>query len=141
MGFAIIKPEPVITEEITKDPTSPIALAAQIREKNRGSGPPWVVRLMLPVVAAAVLVVADLRRRSAVACVAYGIVMLALFGWSIGQTPAFSPLAPSVGETIVAVTITVVAGLLGSVAGRWIADALQPAPASEGWRARGCSGS
>ena len=53
-GFAIIRPVPVITEEIKKDPTSPIALAAEIREKNRGAGPPWVVRLMLPVVAAAV---------------------------------------------------------------------------------------
>jgi hypothetical protein len=126
VGFAIIKPEPVITEEIKKDPTSPIALAAEIREKNRGAGPPWVVRLMLPVVAAAVLVVADLRRRPAVACVAYGGTMLALFGWSIGQTPAFRPLAPSVGETTLAVMITVVAALLGSVAGRWIADGLQP---------------
>src|SRR6185295_3337073 len=51
-GFAIIRPVPVITEEIKKDPTSPIALAAEIREKNRGAGPPWVIRLLLPVVAA-----------------------------------------------------------------------------------------
>jgi hypothetical protein len=132
VGFAIIKPEPVITEEIKKDPTSPIALAAQIREKNRGAGPPWIVRLMVPVVAAGVLVVTDLGRRPAVACVAYGIAMLGLFGWSIGQTPAFSPLAPPVGETMVAVMITVVAGLLGSLAGRWIADNLRPAPSSGG---------
>jgi hypothetical protein len=130
VGFAIIQPEPVITEEIKKDPTSPIALAAQIREKNRGSGPPWVIRLMLPVVAAAVLVVADLRRRPAVACVAYGIAMLALFGWSIGQTPAFSPLAPSAAETMLAVLITIVAGLLGSLMGRWIADGLLPGMAT-----------
>ena len=126
-GFAIIRPVPVITEEIKKDPTSPIALAAEIREKNRGAGPPWVVRLMLPVVAAAVVVAVDLRRRPAAACIAYGVTMLALYGWSIGQTPAFRPMAPAPVETALALAFTVIAALIGSVAGRWIADVLQPA--------------
>ena len=127
VGFAVIKPVPVITEEIKKDPTSPIALAAEIREKNRGAGPPWVVRLLLPVVAAAVLVAVDLRRRPAAACIAYGVTMLALYGWSIGQTPAFRPMAPAPVETALALAFTVLAALIGSVAGRWIADVLQPA--------------
>jgi hypothetical protein len=126
-GFAIIQPVPVITEEIKKDPTSPIALAAEIREKNRGAGPPWVVRLMLPVVAAAGVVAVDLRRRPAAACIAYGVTMLALYGWSIGQTPAFRPMAPAPVETALALAFTVIAALIGSVAGRWIADVLQPA--------------
>jgi len=126
-GFAIIRPVPVITEEIKKDPTSPIALAAEIREKNRGAGPPWVVRLMLPVIAAAVVVAMDLRRRPAAACIAYGVTMLALYGWSIGQTPAFRPMAPAPVETALALAFTVIAALIGSVAGRWIADVLQPA--------------
>ena len=125
-GFAVIRPVPVITEEIKKDPTSPIALAAQIREKNRGSGPPWVIRLMLPIAAAAVLVAVDVRRRPAVACAAYGVAMLVLFGWSIGQTPAFRPGVPSPAETAVALAITLVAALIGSRVGRWIADTLQP---------------
>ena len=125
-GFAIIRPVPVITEEIKKDPTSPIALAAEIREKNRGAGPPWMVRLMLPVVAAAVVVAVDLRRRPAAACIAYGVTMLALYGWSIGQTPAFRPMAPAPVETALALAFTVLAALLGSVAGRGIADVLQP---------------
>jgi hypothetical protein len=128
VGFAVVKPVPVITEEIKKDPTSPIALAAEIRQKNRGAGPPWVVRLMLPVVAAATLVAVDLRRRPAIACVAYGVAMLALFGWSIGQTPAFRPGAPSAAETALALAITVVTALIGSGAGRWVADALRPVP-------------
>ena len=126
VGFAVIKPVPVITEEIKKDPTSPIALAAEIREKNRGAGPPWMVRLMLPVVAAAVVVAVDLRRRPAAACIAYGVTMLALYGWSIGQTPAFRPMAPAPVETALALAFTVLAALLGSVAGRGIADVLQP---------------
>jgi hypothetical protein len=127
VGFAVMKPVPVITEEIKKDPTSPIALAAEIREKNRGAGPPWVVRLLLPAVAAAALVALDLRRRPAAACIAYGVTMLALYGWSIGQTPAFRPMAPAAVETALALAFTVIAALIGSGAGRWIADALQPA--------------
>jgi hypothetical protein len=131
VGFAIVKPEPVITEEIKKDPTSPIALAAEIREKNRGSGPPWVVRLMLPVLAAAVLVAVDLRRRPAAACIAFGVTMVALYGWSIGQTPAFRAQAASPAETALALAITVVAALIGSGAGRRIADVLQPDPGTD----------
>jgi hypothetical protein len=135
-GFAIIKPVPVLTEEIKKDPTSPIALAAEIRSKNRGTGPPWVVRLMLPVVAAAVLVAVDLRRRPGAACIAYGVTMLALYGWSIGQTPAFRPRAPAAVETALALAFTVIAALIGSGAGRWIAAALQPAGDHTGAPAR-----
>jgi hypothetical protein len=132
VGFAVLQPESALTEEIKKDPTSPIAQAAEIREKNRGAGPPWVIRLMLPVLAAAVLVVADVRRRPALACIAYGLAMLALFGWSIGQTPAFRPQAPSIPETMLAVLITVIAGVLGAGAGRWVADVLQPRPGLAG---------
>jgi hypothetical protein len=132
VGFAVLQPESALTEEIKKDPTSPIAQAAEIREKNRGAGPPWVIRLMLPVLAAAVLVVADVRRRPALACIAYGLAMLALFGWSIGQKPAFRPQAPSIPETMLAVLITVIAGVLGAGAGRWVADLLQPRPGLAG---------
>ena len=82
---------------------------------------------MLPVVAAAVVVAVDLRRRPAAACIAYGVTMLALYGWSIGQTPAFRPMAPAPVETALALAFTVIAALIGSVAGRWIADVLQPA--------------
>jgi hypothetical protein len=52
--------------------------------------------------------------------------MLALYGWSIGQTPAFRPMAPAPVETALALAFTVLAALIGSVAGRWIADVLQP---------------
>ena len=123
VGFAIMQPEPVITEEIKKDPTSPIALAAEIREKNRGSGPPWVVRLMLPVLAAAVLVAVGpapaprrrlhrLRRRDARA------VRL------VDRPDAGVPSAwrRQLAETALALMITVVAALIGSGGGRWVAQ-------------------
>jgi hypothetical protein len=54
------------------------------------------------------------------------VTMVALYGWSIGQTPAFQAQAASPAETAVALAITVVAALIGSGAGRRIADVLQP---------------
>ena len=128
VGFAVVQPESVIGEEIQKDPTSPIALAAAIRAKNRGAGIPMAVRLLLPVLAAAVMAAVDPRRRPALACVAYGVALLVLYGWSTSHSPAFTPLVPSATETAAALAITVLASLAGAVLARRLADALQPRP-------------
>ena len=128
VGFAIVQPESVIGEEIQKDPTSPIALAAAIRAKNRGAGIPMAVRLLLPVLAAAVMAAVDPRRRPASACVAYGVALLALYGWSTSHSPAFAPLVPSTTETATALALTVLASLAGAVLARRLADGLQPRP-------------
>jgi hypothetical protein len=128
VGFAIVQPESVIGEEIQKDPTSPIALAAAIRTKSRGAGIPMPVRLVLPVLAAAVMAAVDPRRRPAVACVAYGGALLVLYGWSTSHSPAFAPLVPSGTETAAALAINVLASLAGAVMARQLADALQPRP-------------
>lgn len=124
VGFAVVQPESVIGEEIQKDPTSPIALAAEIREKSRGRGIPMPVRLLLPLAAAAVMSGVDVRRRPALACVAYGLAILALYGWSTSHSPAFAPLVPSPTETAAAIAITAIAAVIGAAAGRRLADAL-----------------
>ena len=128
VGFAVVQPVSVIGEEIQKDPTSPIALAAAIRAKSRGAGIPMPVRLLLPVLAAAAMATVDPRRRPASACVAYGVVLLVLYGWSTSHSPAFAPLVPSTTETAAALAITVLASLAGAVLARRLADALQPRP-------------
>jgi hypothetical protein len=130
VGFAIVEPESVIGEEIAKDPTSPIALAATIRARSRGGGVPLPIRLLLPVVAAAVLAAVDPRRRPFLAGVAYGAALLVLYGWSTSHSPAFAPLVPSATETAVALAITVLTALGGAVLARRLADALRPAPAA-----------
>ena len=129
-GFALLQPVSVLAEEIQKDPTSPIAMAAAIRAKTRGAGVPLAIRLLLPLLAAAVMTAVDVRRRTALACVAYGVAVLALYGWSTSHNPAFVP--PAAGETAVALAITVVAGLAGAVLGRLLAEALAPAPGRRG---------
>jgi len=126
VGFAVVQPESVIDDEIRKDPTSPIALAAAIRAKSRGAGLPMAVRLALPVLAAAVMAALDPRRRPIVAGVGYGVALLALYGWSTSHSPAFAPLVPSAAETAAALAIAALAAVGGALLARRLADALQP---------------
>ena len=127
-GFALTQPVSVIAEEIAKDPTSAIAQAAEIREKSRGAQAPLWLRLLLPLATVAVLTVIDVRRRPGIAGAAYGIALVALYGWSTSRAPAFAPLVPSAAETAMALVIAAAAGLLGTMLGRLLADALEPGP-------------
>jgi hypothetical protein len=89
------------------------------------------LRVLLPLAAAAAMAALDARRRAALAAAAYGIALLALYGWSTGQSPAFAPLVPTPAETALALALAALAGALGGAAGRRIADALEPsAPAA-----------
>ena len=123
-GFAIVQPVSVIGEEIMKDPTSAIAVNAQIRAKNRGATGPLWLRVFLALAAAGVLTVVDLRRRAAVACMAYGVALLVLYGWYVAGSAAFAPLVPSPAETGVALVVTLVAALVGAALASRLADAL-----------------
>lgn len=125
-GFAIVQPVSVITEAIAKDPNSAIAQAAAIRAKSRGASAPLWPRLLLPLATAAVLTLVDLRRRPGAAGAAYGVALVAVYGWWISGSPAFAPLVPSAAETAAALVIAGVAGVIGAAAGRRIADALEP---------------
>jgi hypothetical protein len=125
-GFAIVQPVSVIGEEIRKDPTSAIALNAQIREKNRGASSPLWLRLLLPLAAAAMLAAVDVRVRPGPACVVYGVALFVFYGWYVGTSAAFAPLVPSVAKSAAALAVTVVAGLLGAATGCRLADALEP---------------
>jgi hypothetical protein len=125
-GFAVVQPVSVLGEEIKKDPTSPIALNWQIQEKNRGSRGPLWLRLLLPLAAAGVLAAVDVRRRSAIACVAYGAALFVLYGWYVGRSAAFAPMIPSPAETALAVLVTVAAALVGAALASRLTDALEP---------------
>lgn len=125
-GFALLQPVSVLGEAIQKDPDSPIALAAAIRAKSRGAGMPMPVRLLLPVVAAAVMGALDVRRRPALASAGYGVMLLILYGWSTSRSPAFAPLVPSAFETAAALLLVIVAAIAGAMVARRLADALEP---------------
>ena len=124
VGFAVVQPVSVIGQAIQNDPTSTIAQAAAIRAKSRGVVTPFWLRLLFPLTAAAVMSAADVRRRPTLACTAYGIVLVAVYGWSTSRSPAFAALVPTAVDTAIALAIAAVAGGLGAVGGRYLADAL-----------------
>src|ERR1700675_3472152 len=90
IGFAVLQPVSVIEEEITKDPSSPIAVANAIARKNgEAPGARSLVFQGLSLVPVALMVILDPRRRPVVATLVYGITLLATVGWSLGRSPAF----------------------------------------------------
>ena len=130
-GFAWIRPVSVVTEEIAKDPTSPIALATEIARKNGTT--PGAARsatrplgLVPPLIMSAV----DPRRRPIAATVGYAVTVFTLNGWSFAASPAFQPMVPSAAETGVALALTLAAALAGGLAADRLADRLRgPRPA------------
>lgn len=129
VGFETLQPVPMTVEEIAKDPTSPIAIAQAIAQKNgppSRSGPFTLTQIMslIPVLA---LVAIDPRRRPATATVAYGITLLATMAWALSRTPAFAPLTPGTGATLIALALTILAALVSAATARRLAAALNPA--------------
>jgi hypothetical protein len=130
VGFTILQPVPMTAEEIAKDPTSPIAIALAIAQKNgppSRSGPFTLTQLMslIPVL---VIVAIDPRRRPVTAAVAYGVTLLATMMWSLSRSPAFAPMTPGAGATLIALALTVLAALASTATARWLSDALTPLP-------------
>ena len=135
-GFAVLQPVSYLTEAIAEDPTSPIALGNEIARKNRKAPDPWPLRLALPLVTAAVFAAADGRRRPVAAGAAYGVALLAAYGWYLASRPAFAPLTPTPLETAAALVVAALAGAAGGWLARAVAAALEPGarPAHHGVR-------
>lgn len=123
LGFAILRPESFITEEIQKDPTSAIAQARTIADKNRTPPPAWARYLIF--VAGAAMVALDARRRAISAGIAFAVVLFATHGWYLTLRPAFQPIIPGTAETAVALVVTIAAAVVSAAAGRLLADRLE----------------
>lgn len=123
LGFTIVQPESVLQDEIRKDPTSPIAVADAIAERNGRRPPSWPARLGV-VYAAVAMAVADPRRRPIASSVVFGVTLFACSGWFLSLRPAFQPLTPGIGESAVALIITIAAALAGGVIARLMVERL-----------------
>ena len=127
-GFAVLQPVSVIQAEIAKDARSPIAVGHAIAAKNgveparAGASQPFVA--LLP---ALVLVAVDPRRRAVLATVAYALTIFVIMGVRLAGQPAFTPVVPGVGVTLLAALITVLVALASGLAIRRISDALAAA--------------
>jgi hypothetical protein len=129
-GFALVKPVSVIEAAIAADPDSPIALAHAIARKN-GTGPPVPggLALALTLVPGLVMTAGDARRHPVLATAAYAAALFAVSGALLARSPAFEPMVPGAGATLVALGITLGAGVIGGLAARRLADALGAAAA------------
>jgi len=132
-GFELLQPVSFIGEEIAKDSSSPIAMGREIAEKNQAvPPPPWALRLALPLVPAAVMALAEPRRRPAAAAIAYGVTVFAAYTWFLSTLPAYRPLMPSGLETATALALTVAYGAAGGHAARWLSGRLIGGPPRAG---------
>ena len=130
-GFAVLQPVSYLAEKIAKEPSSPIALANAIARSNREAPDPWLLRLALPLAAAAGFAGVDGRRRPVAAGVAHGVTLLGAYGWYLASRPAFAPLTPTALETGAALALAALAGAAGGVLARALAGALEAgAPSS-----------
>jgi hypothetical protein len=124
-GFALIEPTSVIQDEIAKDPTSPIALAYTFARKN-GTAPGRTggVLHVFALLPAATMGALDPRRRPARATLGYAVALFAILGFVLSHRPAMAPMAPGAVETLVALGLTLAAGLIGGESARRLSDAL-----------------
>jgi hypothetical protein len=124
-GFAWTRPVSVIGEEIAKDPTSPIALAHEIARKN-GTAPADAgsILMVMALIPGVVLVALDPRRRPVAATLGWAIALFVIYGASLARSPAFRPMAPGAGATVVALALTAGAAALGGRAARGLSDFL-----------------
>jgi len=136
-GFEIIQPVSFVGDEVAKDASSPIAVGREIAEKNQTVPPPsWALRLALPLVPAALMVLADPRRRPGAAAIVYGVGVFSAYAWFLSTLPAYAPLTPTAVETATALLITVAYGAASGLSARWLAarlagDAPAPRPGRE----------
>ena len=124
-GFEIMQPVSVIEEEIAKDPTSPIAVATLMaRKEGFPAGQTGGRRHLFALWPALAITLVDARRRPIAATLAYAITLFALLAWRLPSRPSLAAMAPGLPETVVALLLTLAAGLVAAYAARWLSDAL-----------------
>ena len=124
-GFEILQPVSVIDEEITKDPTSPIAVATLMaRKEGHPPGRIGGLRHLYALWPALALVLVDARRRPVAATAAYALTLFALLAWRLPSRPSLAAMAPGALETVIALLLTLAAALVAGLTARWLSDAL-----------------
>jgi hypothetical protein len=124
-GFELIQPVSFIGDEVARDASSPIAVGREIAEKNQAVPPPsWPLRLALPLAPAALMALADPRRRPGTAAIVYGVGAFTAYAWFLSTLPAYAPRTPTLVETATALLITIAYGAASGLAARWLAARL-----------------
>jgi hypothetical protein len=113
-GFAWLRPESALTEELAKDPTSPIAQMHAIARKN-GTRPGGHLPSVFAVTLAAGIAMSavDARRRPVLASLAAAAVFFVGVGIVLARMPALADSLPSAPDVVVAAALTALAAFAG----------------------------
>jgi hypothetical protein len=132
IGFALAKPVSVIDEVLAADDgTSPIAVAHEMARRNGGTPGRSLTTRLVPLVAALVLAVVDVRRRWALASLASGTALFAVAAVTMVRSPALAHAIPDAGAFAAGLILTIAAAMIGGRLGLGLADrVVTPAPSS-----------
>jgi hypothetical protein len=132
IGFAVVKPVSVIDEVLAADDgTSPIAIAHEMARRNGGTPGRSLTARLVPLLAALVLAVVDVRRRWALAAVASGATLFAVATVTMVCSPALAHAIPDAGTFAAGLILTVAAAVIGGRLGLGLAaGGVSPAPTS-----------
>jgi hypothetical protein len=126
-GFDLLRPVSVMSEEIAKDPTSPIALAYAIaRKSGEAPGRSSVAPVIWSLLAAGAMAAVDARRRPVAASVAYALVLFVLSAWMLTHSSVFAPMTPGLGATLGGLALAITAGVAAGRGGAALTHALSP---------------
>jgi len=123
VGFALLEPVSTIDEAIAADPTSPVAVAHEMARRNGIAAGRSMILRWIPLLPAALMTVADPRRRWRLAASLFGLGLLATSAVVLGRLPALSHALPSAADGILAAVIA----LACAVAAGWCAVRLADA--------------
>lgn len=123
-GFAWLEPTPAIEEAIASDPDSPIAIAHEMARRS-GSEPGRVRTVrMFPLLPAALMALADPRRRWRTASLAFGAALLVVSTVMLWRSPALNHALPAPGAALVGAVLALGAALAGGAAALGLARRL-----------------
>jgi hypothetical protein len=115
VGMAILQPRPDLGEALA-EPTSPIAVAHAIANRNGATpGRGFTVRLF-PLVPAVLMALVDARRRPLAAGVAFGLGLYAVNAVMFLRSPAFAHVHPDGVDAAIGMAATVIAAVLSTLA-------------------------
>ena len=117
LGFALLQPTSTIEEAIAADPTSPVAVAHEMARRNGGVPGRSMILRLIPILPAALMTLADSRRRWRLSAAVFGLALVATSAAVLGRVPALSHAIPSAAD----VALALVAALVCALASGWCA--------------------
>ncbi len=111
LGFALLEPTSNIVEAIAADPTSPVAVAHEMARRNGGVPGRSMILRLIPLLPAALMTLADSRRRWRLGAAVFGLALVATSAVVLGRVPALSHAQPSAVDAALALIMALVCAL------------------------------